>query len=134
MLLIDQLPPKKIEKWCDYCNKTHTDLLDVKDETPDTAILFLIEEYEATKLLLIEEEHKLETLPLEYNNKILIRKTQLQEEGYKATESKERAQYELTEEKQKLIKLEKQIAILKANIHSIEYKLRWQFNQGGSAY
>lgn len=134
MLLIDKLPTKKIEKWCDYCNETHTDLLNLKDETPDTAIPLLIEEYEATKLLLIEEEHKLETLSIEYNNKIIIRKTQLQEKGYKATESKERAQYELTEEKQKLLKIEKQIAILKANLHSIEYKLRLKFNQWGRSY
>lgn len=89
----------------------------------------LVSEYEATRVTLAECEYELELMKLRYDSQFISLKEQLMDEGYKSTEAKEHANEELTSEKMELLTVEKDISLLKANMHSIEYQLRLKFQQ-----
>jgi hypothetical protein len=89
----------------------------------------LVSEYEATRVTLAECEYELELMKLRYDSQFISLKEQLMEDGYKSTEAKEHANEELTSEKMDLLTVEKDISLLKANMHSIEYQLRLKFQQ-----
>jgi hypothetical protein len=89
----------------------------------------LVSEYEATRVTLAECEYELELMKLRYDSQFISLKEQLMEDGYKSTEAKEHANEELTSEKMELLTVEKDISLLKANMHSIEYQLRLKFQQ-----
>ena len=89
----------------------------------------LVSEYEATRVTLAECEYELELMKLRYDSQFISLKEQLMDEGYKSTEAKEHANEELTSEKMELLTVEKDISLLKGNLHSIEYQLRLKFQQ-----
>ena len=95
----------------------------------ESMITTLIADYNTYKLLLVEEEYNLEEKQLDYDSSFTLLKSQKMEKGYKSTEAKERANYELTEQKRGLLQIQRDISLLKANIHSVEYQLRLKFQQ-----
>ena len=92
-------------------------------------ILKLIAEYEASKVLLAEQETLKEKLSLEYDNHFLVLKKGYIVDGCKPTEAKELANNDLQNTQMELIFIDEDIALLKANIHSIEYQLRLKYIQ-----
>lgn len=106
------------------------ELLKLEEEKPiDSKIIELIGDYNTLKLLLIRQEHKKEQQQLDYDNHYVVLKTGYMFDGMKSTEAKEQAKNDLANTKMEIINTEKQISILKANIHSIEYQLRLKFHQ-----
>jgi len=89
----------------------------------------LIAEYEATRVLIAEQEYLHDKQEVEYNTRLALLKAQFMEEGLKSTEAKEQAKNELLDKQMSLLKIEKDISLLKANMHSIEYQLRLKFQQ-----
>lgn len=89
----------------------------------------LIAEYEATRVLIAEQEYLHDKQEVEYNSRLALLKAQYMEEGLKSTEAKEQAKNELLDKQMSLLKIEKDISLLKANMHSIEYQLRLKFQQ-----
>ena len=89
----------------------------------------LIAEYEATRVLIAEQEYIHDKQEVEYNTRLALLKAQFMEEGLKSTEAKEQAKNELLDKQMSLLKIEKDISLLKANMHSIEYQLRLKFQQ-----
>lgn len=89
----------------------------------------LIAEYEATRVLIAEQEYLHDKQEVEYNSRLALLKAQFMEEGLKSTEAKEQAKNELLDKQMSLLKIEKDISLLKANMHSIEYQLRLKFQQ-----
>ena len=106
------------------------ELLKLEEEKPiDSKIIELIGDYNTLKLLLIRQEHKKEQQQIDYDNHNLVLKKSYMIDGMKSTEAKEQAKNDLANTKMEIINTEKQISILKANIHSIEYQLRLKFHQ-----
>ena len=89
----------------------------------------LIAEYEATRVLIAEQEYLHDKQEVEYNTRLALLKAEFMEEGLKSTEAKEQAKNELLDKQMSLLKIEKDISLLKANMHSIEYQLRLKFQQ-----
>lgn len=89
----------------------------------------LIAEYEATRVLIAEQEYLHDKQEVEYNSRLALLKAEFMEQGLKSTEAKEQAKNELLDKQMSLLKIEKDISLLKANMHSIEYQLRLKFQQ-----
>ena len=89
----------------------------------------LIAEYEATRVLIAEQEYLHDKQEVEYNTRLALLKAQYMEQGLKSTEAKEQAKNELLDKQMSLLKIEKDISLLKVNMHSIEYQLRLKFQQ-----
>lgn len=89
----------------------------------------LIAEYEATRVLIAEQEYLHDKQEVEYNTRLALLKAEFMEQGLKSTEAKEQAKNELLDKQMSLLKIEKDISLLKANMHSIEYQLRLKFQQ-----
>lgn len=89
----------------------------------------LIAEYEATRVLIAEQEYIHDKQEVEYNTRLALLKAEFMEQGLKSTEAKEQAKNELLDKQMSLLKIEKDISLLKANMHSIEYQLRLKFQQ-----
>ena len=98
-------------------------------QDPEDVVTELIAEYEATRVLIAEQEYLHDKQEVEYNSRLALLKAQFMEEGLKSTEAKEQAKNELLDKQMSLLKIEKDISLLKANIHSIEYQLRLKFQQ-----
>ncbi len=96
---------------------------------PEDMVTELIAEYEATRVLIAEQEYLHDKLEIEYNTSLSILKAQFMEEGSKSTEAKEQAKNELLDKQMSLLKIQKDITLLKANMHSLEYQLRLKFQQ-----
>jgi hypothetical protein len=96
---------------------------------PEDVVTELIAEYEATRVLIAEQEYLHDKQELEYNSRLALLKAQFMEEGLKSTEAKEQAKNELLDKQMSLLKIEKDISLLKANMHSIESQLRLKFQQ-----
>ena len=92
-------------------------------------ILKLIAEYEASRVLLAEQEHQLETEQIYYEDEYLQLKEQYMADGMKSTEAKEHAKNDLLVRRRVILDSTKDISLLKANIHSIEYQLRLKYAQ-----
>lgn len=89
----------------------------------------LIAEYEATRVLIAEQEYLHDKQEVEYNTRLALLKAEFMEQGLKSTEAKEQAKNELLDKQMSLLKIEKDISLLKANMHSLEYQLRLKFQQ-----
>ena len=89
----------------------------------------LIAEYEATRVLIAEQEYLHDKQEVEYNSRLALLKAEFMEQGLKSMEAKEQAKNELLDKQMSLLKIEKDISLLKANMHSIEYQLRLKFQQ-----
>ena len=89
----------------------------------------LVSEYEATRVTLAEQEYLHDKQEVEYNTRLALLKAEFMEQGLKSTEAKEQAKNELLDKQMSLLKIEKDISLLKANMHSIEYQLRLKFQQ-----
>jgi hypothetical protein len=96
---------------------------------PEDMVTELVAEYEATRVLIAEQEYLHDKQELEYNSRLALLKAQFMDEGLKSTEAKEQAKRELLDKQMSLLKIEKDISLLKANMHSIEYQLRLKFQQ-----
>jgi hypothetical protein len=96
---------------------------------PEDMVTELVAEYEATRVLIAEQEYLHDKQELEYNSRLALLKAQFMDEGLKSTEAKEQAKSELFDKQMSLLKIEKDISLLKANMHSIEYQLRLKFQQ-----
>jgi hypothetical protein len=96
---------------------------------PEDMVTELVAEYEATRVLIAEQEYLHDKQELEYNSRLALLKAQFMDEGLKSTEAKEQAKRELLDTQMSLLKIEKDISLLKANMHSIEYQLRLKFQQ-----
>ncbi len=100
-----------------------------EEDDVEKAILQLIAKYNSCKLVLAEQEYQLQKHQLHYDEWMVDFKQQYMDEGYKSTEAKERAKIELKPQQEKIILIEKDIALIKADIHSIEYQLRLKYLQ-----
>jgi hypothetical protein len=96
---------------------------------PEDMVTELVAEYEATRVLIAEQEYLHDKQELEYNSRLALLKAQFMDEGLKSTEAKEQAKSELLDTQMSILKIEKDISLLKANMHSIEYQLRLKFQQ-----
>jgi hypothetical protein len=96
---------------------------------PEDMVTELVAEYEATRVLIAEQEYLHDKQELEYNSRLALLKAQFMDEGLKSTEAKEQAKRELLDKQMSILKIEKDISLLKANMHSIEYQLRLKFQQ-----
>jgi hypothetical protein len=96
---------------------------------PEDMVTELVAEYEATRVLIAEQEYLHDKQEIEYNTKLSLLKAQYMDEGLKSTEAKEQAKRELLDKQMSILKIEKDISLLKANMHSIEYQLRLKFQQ-----
>jgi len=96
-------------------------------ETVDQ-ILQLIAAYTSSKVVLAEQEEKQEYQQINKDNQFLeIKKRYMEQEGMKSTEAKEHANKELTHLTIEITETGKQIALLKAHIHTIEKLLKLQY-------
>lgn len=95
---------------------------------PRATIVNLISEYEAYKDLLIENEYELEKKLLDYDTQFLNLKEKYLKK-HKSTEAKEHANVDLKDKRLQILKIENQISILKACIHTCEYQLRLKYLQ-----
>ena len=95
----------------------------------ESMITTLIGDYNTYKLLLIEEEYKLEKNELELEKVSLLHQKLLMEEGMKITEAKQQTRVNFKKDYEELASINRDIALLKANIHSVEYQLRFKFQQ-----
>jgi len=95
----------------------------------ESMITTLIADYNTYKLLLIEEEYKLEKKELELEKIGLLHQKMLMEEGMKITEAKQQTKVHFKKDYEELASINRDIALLKANIHSVEYQLRLKFQQ-----
>ena len=96
---------------------------------PEDVVTELIAEYEATRVLIAEQEYLHDKQEVEYNTRLALLKAEFMEQGLKSTEAKEQAKNELLDKQMSLLKIEKDINLLKGNLHSIEYQLRLKFQQ-----
>lgn len=113
-----------------YASKEEVDMLKLqKLKEPTDAIIELIGDYNTLKLLLIREENTLEEQTLKTENDMFKHQQKLMEKGMKITEAKQQSKVDLEPDLLRLIKVQKDIALLKASIHSIEYQLRLQFKR-----
>ena len=96
---------------------------------PEDMVTELVAEYEATRVLIAEQEYLHDKQELEYNSRLALLKAQFMDEGLKSTEAKEQAKSELFDKQMSILKIEKDISLIKANMHSIEYQLRLKFQQ-----
>lgn len=110
-------------------NNTLEALKNKEKEDTKKQITNLITEYEASKIILTEQEYKLDEKKLALTEALLNLKMQYMEDGHKSTEAKELAQQNTKDEQNEIRNIEKDINLLKANIHSIEYQLRLKYNQ-----
>ena len=104
-------------------------LEDMQYKKATDAIIELIADYSSFKVLLAQQEYELEKRLIDYDSQYLITKKQYMEEGYKSTEAKEHAKDDLSSNMLKLHEMKRDIALLKANIHSVEYQLRLKYIQ-----
>ena len=93
------------------------------------AIIELIADYNSLKVILAQQEYELEKRLIDYDSQYLITKKQYMEEGYKSTEAKEHAKDDLSSNMLELHEMKRDISLLKANIHSVEYQLRLKYIQ-----
>jgi len=113
-----------------YASKEEVDMLKLqKIKEPTDAIIELIGDYNTLKLLLIREENTLEEQTLKTENDMFKHQQKLMEKGMKITEAKQQSKVDLEPDLLRLIKVQKEIALLKASIHSTEYQLRLQFKR-----
>lgn len=129
-MITDNLSKETIEEYLTYCNQSHENIKEIiEKENQVETIGVLIEEYEATKLTLANLEYQYEINQLHYQEQFHILKTKYMYEGMKSTEAKEKANTILQEQRVEQLGLERDISLLKANIHSLEYQLRFKFLQ-----
>jgi hypothetical protein len=96
---------------------------------PFDTIIELVGKYDALKVLLIQEENRLEEQTLQTENK-LFRYTQvLMENGMKITEARQTSKKDFEQDLLQLQERRKQVQILKAGLHSVEYLLRLQYKR-----
>jgi hypothetical protein len=96
---------------------------------PFDTIIELVGKYDALKVLLIQEENRLEEQTLQTENK-LFRYTQvLMENGMKITEARQTSKNDFEQDLLQLQERRKQVQILKAGLHSVEYLLRLQYKR-----
>lgn len=127
--LISELPDNLFKQYTQI-SLEEAEMLQVDELKPvDTCIIELIGDYNTLKLLLIRQEKEKERLSILYDNHHFILKDGYISDGFKSTEAKEHANNDLIQEKEEILEIEKNIQILKASIHSIEYRLRLKFHQ-----
>ena len=95
----------------------------------ESMITTLIGDYNTYKLLLIEKEYELEKQELSLENDSFLFQKGLMNGELKITEAKQRTKSHFIEDYEELADIRKDIALLKANIHSVEYQLRFKFQQ-----
>ena len=121
---------KELQDIFEKINKDNQDNLYVWSiQSPETIINGLISEYMTYKQLLIEQEYEYEKSSTEYEQSLFLLKNEYMEEGMKSTEAKEHAKTNLTSKQGDLLCMQKDINMLKAGIHSIEYQLRLNFKR-----
>ena len=121
---------KELQDRFEKINKDNQDNLYVWSiQSPETIINGLISEYMTYKQLLIEQEYEYEKSSTEYEQSLFLLKNEYMEEGMKSTEAKEHAKTNLTSKQEDLLCMQKDINMLKAGIHSIEYQLRLNFKR-----
>ena len=130
--LISGLCEKNYDKYMDMSQSEFEEINTHEVKTVERRIRELIAEYNTFKLLLADAEYKLENLRIEYD----IQFMQLKEKymngelaKYKSTEAKEHANSDLRRDKMNILAGEREISLLKANIHSTEYQLRLKYLQ-----
>ena len=89
----------------------------------------MIADYNSLKVLLAQQEYELEKELIDYNSQYLLKKEHYLGKGHKSTEAKEHANDDLSDTLLVLESMKKDISLLKANIHSVEYQLRLKFIQ-----
>jgi hypothetical protein len=100
-----------------------------QNKDPFDTIIELVGKYDALKVLLIQEENRLEEQTLQTENK-LFRYTQvLMENGMKITEARQTSKKDFEQDLLQLQERRKQVQILKAGLHSVEYLLRLQYKR-----
>ena len=121
---------KELQDRFEKINKDNQDNLYVWSiQSPETIINGLISEYMTYKQLLIEQEYEYEKSSTEYEQSLFLLKNEYMEDGMKSTEAKEHAKTNLTSKQDDLLCMQKDINMLKAGIHSIEYQLRLNFKR-----
>lgn len=121
---------KELQDRFEKINKDNQDNLYVWSiQSPETIINGLISEYMTYKQLLIEQEYEYEKSSTEYEQSLFLLKNEYMEDGMKSTEAKEHAKTNLTSKQEDLLCMQKDINMLKAGIHSIEYQLRLNFKR-----
>ena len=129
-MIIDETSEEIQQQYLKYCDKAHQSVKDMIEDTNITSCIgVLIEEYEASKLVLADLEYEYEVSVLRYQERFHQLKTEYMTNGLKSTEAKEKANNTLSEQRVEQLGLERDISLLKANIHSLEYQLRFKFLQ-----
>lgn len=111
-------------------NTIHSDSLEnYRKETKDLTerIAGLLAEYEASKICLAELEDNLNQKQLGKEFHYIRLKDMYIDKGMKSTEAKEHANEDCAELRTEISHMQRDISLLKANIHFIEYKIRLNF-------
>jgi hypothetical protein len=96
---------------------------------PFDTIIELVGKYDALKVLLIQEENRLEEQTLQTENKLFRHTQVLMENGMKITEARQTSKKDFEQDLLQLQERRKQVQILKAGLHSVEYLLRLQYKR-----
>jgi hypothetical protein len=96
---------------------------------PFDTIIELVGKYDALKVLLIQEENRLEEQTLQTENKLFRHTQVLMENGMKITEARQTSKNKFEQDLLQLQERRKQVQILKAGLHSVEYLLRLQYKR-----
>ena len=121
--MCDRLRDELFDEYMSESQEQLDMLQHIRYKEASEAIIELIADYNSLKVILAQQEYELEKALIDYNSQYLLN------EGHKSTEAKEHANDDLSDTLLVLEDMKKDISLLKANIHSVEYQLRLKFIQ-----
>ena len=127
--MCDRLRDELFDEYMSESQEQLDMLQHIRYKEASEAIIELIADYNSFKVLLAQQEYELEKALIDYNSQYLLKKEHYLNEGHKSTEAKEHANDDLSDTLLVLEDMKKDISLLKANIHSVEYQLRLKFIQ-----